>query len=40
MDKYVKFPASDVASWVGLAVAVIAIVAVARRLPVVSGFVK
>ena len=40
MDKYFKLPASTVAEWVGLAVAVIAIVAVARKLPVVSGFVK
>lgn len=40
MDKYVKWPASDLASFVGLAITVIAIVVVAKRLPVVSGFVK
>lgn len=40
MSSYVKFPASTVPEWIGLAVAVIAIIAVAKRLPVVSGIVK
>lgn len=39
MDRVIKLPASDVASWVGLAVAVIAIVAVAKYVPVVKRYV-
>lgn len=39
MDKYLKLPASDVASWVGFAVAVIVIVAIATRTPIVKKFV-
>ena len=40
MERYVKLPAATLPEWVGLAVAVIAIVAVARKLPVVSGILK
>lgn len=36
MDKYVRLPASDVAGWVGLAVAVVAIIIVAKKLPIVG----
>ena len=39
MDKFFKAPASDLASWVGIIVTVIVVIAVAKRLPFVKRFV-
>lgn len=37
VDKYLKLPANDLPTWVGLAVAVIGIIVIAKKLPVVKN---
>lgn len=40
LDNYVKFPARTWQEWAGFALAVVAVVAIARRVPVVSKLTK